>query len=443
MVRFETPTSLAVQGILYSFITDGIGMSSEMRTSCSVSDLRSSNVFRSLSINEANQRYLSAHDINKKSVFGGSLLHLSNVVEQTGDTSLAQEHSRTLPLNSTVINGSNNMISLSNKKIVPLSQSKDADLNYTDTGQRSNRWFDGLLRCLKPVWTVLGKTSTHELKDNWEVLFDDIKDLQFLGSGAQGAVFCGHLNGELVAVKKVREKSETDVKHLKKLSHCNVISFKGVCIQPPCFCIIMEYCPSGTLHNLLRQGTEIPPKKVMEWSKQVAGGMNYLHTHKIIHRDLKSENILIGCNDVLKISDFGTSRQWNDKSVKMSFAGTVAWMAPEVIRNESCSEKVDIWSFGVVLWELLTCETPYKGVDSSAVIWGVGSNSLHLPVPSTCPEGFKLLLKQCWSGKPRNRPSFRHIMMHLDIAAVEILSTPEEEYFQTQVRKITSSTFLL
>ncbi|GFY03863.1 mitogen-activated protein kinase kinase kinase 12 [Trichonephila clavipes] len=89
-------------------------------------------------------------------------------------------------------------------------------------------------------------------------------------------------------------------------------------------------------------------------------------------------------------------------------------------------------SFGVVLWELLTCETPYKGVDSSAVIWGVGSNSLHLPVPSTCPEGFKLLLKQCWSGKPRNRPSFRHIMMHLDIAAVEILSTPEEEYFQTQ-----------
>ncbi|GFY03857.1 mitogen-activated protein kinase kinase kinase 13-B [Trichonephila clavipes] len=219
------------------------------------------------------------------------LLHLSNVVEQTGDASLAQEHSRTLPLNSSVINGSNNMINLSNKKIVPLSQSKDADLNYTDTGQRSNRWFDGLLRCLKPVWTVLGKTSTHELKeDNWEILFDDIKDLQFLGSGAQGAVFCGHLNGELVAVKKVREKSETDVKHLKKLSHCNVISFKGVCVQPPCFCIIMEYCPSGTLHNLLRQGTEIPPKKVMEWSKQVAGGMNYLHTHKIIHRDLKSEN---------------------------------------------------------------------------------------------------------------------------------------------------------
>ncbi|CAL1526785.1 unnamed protein product, partial [Lymnaea stagnalis] len=71
----------------------------------------------------------------------------------------------------------------------------------------------------------------------------------------------------------------------------------------------------------------------------------------------------------------------------------------------------------VVLWELLTAEVPYKDVDSSAIIWGVGSNSLHLPVPGTCPEGFKLLMRQCWSAKPRNRPSFRQILMHLEIAS--------------------------
>ena len=101
----------------------------------------------------------------------------------------------------------------------------------------------------------------------------------------------------------------------------------------------------------------------------------------------------------MKISDFGTSQQWSEHSTKMSFAGTVAWMAPEIIRNEPCNEKVDIWSFGVCLWELLNGEVPYKNVDSSAIIWGVGSNSLQLPLPSSCPDGFKLLIKQCWSSK--------------------------------------------
>lgn len=90
-------------------------------------------------------------------------------------------------------------------------------------------------------------------------------------------------------------------------------------------------------------------------------------------------------------------------------------------------------SYGVVLWELLTCETPYKDVDSSAIIWGVGSNSLHLPIPSSCPEGFRLLVKQCWSAKPRNRPSFKHILIHLEIAAVEVLGSSPEDYFRSQV----------
>ncbi|CAL8339703.1 unnamed protein product [Boreogadus saida] len=89
-------------------------------------------------------------------------------------------------------------------------------------------------------------------------------------------------------------------------------------------------------------------------------------------------------------------------------------------------------SFGVVLWELLTGEIPYKDVDSSAIIWGVGSNSLHLPVPSTCPDGFKILMKQTWQGKPRNRPSFRQILLHLDIAAADILGAPQETYFKSQ-----------
>uniref|UniRef100_A0A8C4XFC9 mitogen-activated protein kinase kinase kinase n=1 Tax=Erpetoichthys calabaricus TaxID=27687 RepID=A0A8C4XFC9_ERPCA len=205
-----------------------------------------------------------------------------------------------------------------------------------------------------------------------------------------------------------------------------------VCTQAPCYCIIMEYCAQGQLYEVLRAGRKITPQLLVDWATGIASGMNYLHLHKIIHRDLKSPNVLVTHNDTVKISDFGTSKELSDKSTKMSFAGTVAWMAPEVIRNEPVSEKVDIWSFGVVLWELLTGEIPYKDVDSSAIIWGVGSNSLHLPVPSTCPDGFKILMKQTWQGKPRNRPSFRQILLHLDIASADVLATPQETYFKSQ-----------
>lgn len=145
-----------------------------------------------------------------------------------------------------------------------------------------------------------------------------------------------------------------------------------------------------------------------------------------------SFSILIGAEEVVKISDFGTCREYNEVSTKMSFVGTVSWMAPEVIRNEPCSEKVDVWGFGVVLWELLTLEVPYKDMDSSAIIWGVGNNSLFLPIPSTCPEGFKLLIKQCFSSKPRNRPSFKIILTHLEIASVELMQSFDDKYVERQ-----------
>ncbi|XP_028921779.1 mitogen-activated protein kinase kinase kinase 13 [Ornithorhynchus anatinus] len=313
---------------------------------------------------------------------------------------------------------------------------EDVKIQFSRSGSGSGGFLEGLFGCLRPVWNIIGKAYSTDYKlqqqDTWEVPFEEISELQWLGSGAQGAVFLGKFRAEEVAIKKVREQNETDIKHLRKLKHPNIIAFKGVCTQAPCYCIIMEYCAHGQLYEVLRAGRKITPRLLVDWSTGIASGMNYLHLHKIIHRDLKSPNVLVTHTDAVKISDFGTSKELSDKSTKMSFAGTVAWMAPEVIRNEPVSEKVDIWSFGVVLWELLTGEIPYKDVDSSAIIWGVGSNSLHLPVPSTCPDGFKILMKQTWQSKPRNRPSFRQTLMHLDIASADVLATPQETYFKSQ-----------
>ncbi|XP_040468711.1 mitogen-activated protein kinase kinase kinase 13 isoform X1 [Falco naumanni] len=312
----------------------------------------------------------------------------------------------------------------------------DVKVQFNRSGSGSGGFLEGLFGCLRPVWNIIGKAYSTDYKlqqqDTWEVPFEEISELQWLGSGAQGAVFLGKFRAEEVAIKKVRDQNETDIKHLRKLKHPNIIAFKGVCTQAPCYCIIMEYCAHGQLYEVLRAGRKVTPRLLVDWSTGIASGMNYLHLHKIIHRDLKSPNVLVTHTDAVKISDFGTSKELSDKSTKMSFAGTVAWMAPEVIRNEPVSEKVDIWSFGVVLWELLTGEIPYKDVDSSAIIWGVGSNSLHLPVPSTCPDGFKILMKQTWQSKPRNRPSFRQTLMHLDIASADVLATPQETYFKSQ-----------
>ncbi|NXY13535.1 M3K13 kinase, partial [Atrichornis clamosus] len=314
------------------------------------------------------------------------------------------------------------------------SAADDVKVQFNRSG--SGGFLEGLFGCLRPVWNIIGKAYSTDYKlqqqDTWEVPFEEISELQWLGSGAQGAVFLGKFRAEEVAIKKVRDQNETDIKHLRKLKHPNIIAFKGVCTQAPCYCIIMEYCAHGQLYEVLRAGRKVTPRLLVDWSTGIASGMNYLHLHKIIHRDLKSPNVLVTHTDAVKISDFGTSKELSDKSTKMSFAGTVAWMAPEVIRNEPVSEKVDIWSFGVVLWELLTGEIPYKDVDSSAIIWGVGSNSLHLPVPSTCPDGFKILMKQTWQSKPRNRPSFRQTLMHLDIASADVLATPQETYFKSQ-----------
>lgn len=234
----------------------------------------------------------------------------------------------------------------------------------------------------------------------------------------------------------MREKCETEIRHLRKLNHKNIVAFKGVCTTSPTsssYCIVMEYCPYGQLCQYLKKVEFLYPTQAVEWSRQIASGMAYLHKHMIIHRDLKSPNVLISKNSLLKISDFGTSRQLNDyHSTKMSFAGTVAWMAPEVIRNEPCSEKVDVWSFGVVLWELFTLEIPYRDFEQSTIIYGVGNSTLTLPLPATFPHGYRLLMQMCWKPKPRNRPSFFNILTHIEIAQREIFDIKLEDFCERQ-----------
>uniref|UniRef100_A0A3P9QEB2 Mitogen-activated protein kinase kinase kinase 11 n=1 Tax=Poecilia reticulata TaxID=8081 RepID=A0A3P9QEB2_POERE len=241
--------------------------------------------------------------------------------------------------------------------------------------------------------------------DPEEVDFRELSLEEVIGVGGFGKVYRGTWRGELVAVKAARQDPDEDISvtaqnvkqeaHLfAMLTHQNIIALKGVCLQEPNLCLIMEYASGGPLSRALA-GRRIPPHVLVNWAVQIARGMVYLHNEAIvpvIHRDLKSNN-KNECMEglTLKITDFGLAREWH-KTTKMSTAGTYAWMAPEVIKSSTFSKGSDVWSYGVLLWELLTGEAPYKGIDGLAVAYGVAVNKLTLPIPSTCPEPFAQLM---------------------------------------------------
>uniref|UniRef100_A0A8D2LGU2 mitogen-activated protein kinase kinase kinase n=1 Tax=Varanus komodoensis TaxID=61221 RepID=A0A8D2LGU2_VARKO len=283
-----------------------------------------------------------------------------------------------------------------------------------------------------------------------EADFRDLTLEEVIGVGGFGKVYRGSWRGQLVAVKAARQDPDEDISTTAErvrqearlfamLRHPNIIALKAVCLREPNLCLVMEYAAGGPLSRMLA-GRRILPHILINWAVQIAQGMQYLHCGAIvpvIHRDLKSNNILLAeyvdgdvSGKTLKITDFGLAREWH-KTTKMSTAGTYAWMAPEVIKNSTFSRGSDVWSYGVLLWELLTGEVPYRGIDGLAVAYGVAVNKLTLPIPSTCPEPFARLMAECWEQDPHRRPSFASILSQLTVLEAQVLHDMPQESFHS------------
>eukprot|EP00045_Choanoeca_perplexa_P016081 m.212445 g.212445 ORF g.212445 m.212445 type:complete len:752 (-) comp17162_c0_seq2:1736-3991(-) len=280
-------------------------------------------------------------------------------------------------------------------------------------------------------------------KQPWIVPFEELQLGRVIGSGGFSTVSKGLWRGELVAVKqllcgdrtpeKMEEMLTSEAELLNKLRHKHIIDFKAACVAPPHFCIVLELAAKGPLTKHIRDTLE--PSLVVSWAQQLAKGMQYLHDEApvtVIHRDLKPSNILVTAEDVLKITDFGLAKH-HTHTTRMSAGGTYSYMAPESIQKSLFSKGSDVWSYGVVLWSILTAEVPYQGVEGLAVAYGVASNNLTLPIPDDCYQPFDGLLKACWQRNLKARPTFAAIINTLQGQATgAFLSVPRGTFKRMQ-----------
>ncbi|XP_031153378.1 mitogen-activated protein kinase kinase kinase 20 isoform X2 [Sander lucioperca] len=252
-----------------------------------------------------------------------------------------------------------------------------------------------------------------------QIRFNDIHFYENCGGGSFGSVYRARWisQDKEVAVKKLL-KIENEAEILSVLSHRNIIQFYGAIVEAPNYGIVTEYASGGSLYDYLSsdESEEMDMGQIMTWAAEIARGMHYLHSEapvKVIHRDLKSRNVVVAADKVLKICDFGASK-FLTHTTHMSLVGTFPWMAPEVIQSLPVSETCDTFSYGVVLWEMLTREIPFKGLEGLQVAWLVVEKNERLTIPSGCPASFAELMRNCWATEPKERPVFKQILSTLE-----------------------------
>ena len=264
---------------------------------------------------------------------------------------------------------------------------------------------------------------------------DDLSFGELVGSGGCGEVYLGKCRGinEPVAIKKlfVVEMDETnlnlfarEVKIHAIIQHNFLVPLVGFTLSFP-FTIVTKYVPNGSLydalHSLQSEKALTPTNKTCI-AYAVASGMDYLHRRGVIHRDLKSPNVLLDENMLPKICDFGLSRTHKLATSMTKAVGTPQWMAPELVNGKEYDDSIDVYSYGVVLWEMLTNQIPYSGMDTYQIVYALSVNSSEneelLSIPEDAPELLAKLIRACLSFKPGKRPKFSEIMEFIEKGAM-------------------------
>ncbi|XP_058473061.1 tyrosine-protein kinase Fer isoform X2 [Solea solea] len=260
----------------------------------------------------------------------------------------------------------------------------------------------------------------------WILNHEDVSLGDLLGKGNFGEVFKGTLQRDKtpVAVKTCKEDLPPELKIrflseariLKQYDHPNIVKLIGVCTQRQPIYIVMELVPGGDFLSFLRKKKdELKTKQLIRFSVDAAAGMAYLESKNCIHRDLAARNCLVGEGSVLKISDFGMSRQEDDGIYSSSGLKQIPikWTAPEALNYGRYSSESDVWSYGILLWETFSLGVcPYPGMTNQQAREQV-EKGYRMACPQRCPEEVYKVMQRCWQYNPEERPKFSELQRDL------------------------------
>ncbi|GLI69747.1 hypothetical protein VaNZ11_014425 [Volvox africanus] len=256
-----------------------------------------------------------------------------------------------------------------------------------------------------------------------EINPDELTFKNRIGIGSYGEVYRGTWRGTEVAIKRFLEQnlSQVTIKEFRdevmimsKLRHPNIVLFMGAVTQSNQLAIVTQFMPRGSLFRMLHRTREVlDPRRRLNMALDIAKGMEYLHNCKpvLVHRDLKSPNLLVDKDYTIKVCDFGLSQvKMNTFLTAKSQGGSPAWMAPEILRGEPCDEKSDVFSFGVILYELVTGKEPWDELNPMQVVGAVGFSGRRMSLPTDLAPAVTELIISCWATSPKERPSFTQIL---------------------------------
>lgn len=287
---------------------------------------------------------------------------------------------------------------------------------------------DGLCVNLRKPCTQIEKPQTvglsYNTKDQWEIPKSSLKLLRKIGHGQFGEVWEGMWNSTTPVAIKTLKPGTMDAKDflaeaqiMKKLRHPKLIQLYAVCTQDEPIFIVTELMKHGSLLDFLQgKGRQLKLPQLIDMAAQIASGMAYLESQNYIHRDLAARNILVSEGNTVKIADFGLARviKEDEYEARVGARFPIKWTAPEAANYNRFTIKSDVWSFGILLTEIVTFgRIPYPGMTNAEVLHQV-EHGYRMPAPPNCSQTLYEIMLECWRKEEMERPTFETLQWKLE-----------------------------